>query len=105
MVDEPTKDLGFGVDESYVLNVDGVRGKATLQAPTVWGARHGLETFSQLVQARPSDDTTPIQDYNGEDEVRSNKEANLFIPETPIHIQDDPVFPHRGLMLGKSEYI
>ncbi|KAG2224352.1 hypothetical protein INT45_006752, partial [Circinella minor] len=102
IVNEPTKNLEFGVDESYVLNVDGTRGKATLQAPTIWGALHGLETFSQLVQARSFDDNTPIQDYNGEDEVNNNENADLFIPETPIHIQDAPVFSHRGLMLDTS---
>ncbi|KAI9260695.1 glycoside hydrolase superfamily [Phascolomyces articulosus] len=102
-VNDVTKDLEFGVDESYVLKVDGARGKAILQSPTVWGALHGLETFSQLVQARSFDENTPIQDYNGDDiQPDSNKEVDLFIPETPIHIHDAPAFSHRGLMLDTA---
>ena len=39
-----------GVDESYALNIPGSNGSvATITSGTIWGALHGLETFSQLV--------------------------------------------------------
>ncbi|KAI8149307.1 glycoside hydrolase superfamily [Fennellomyces sp. T-0311] len=97
-VKDTTIDLGFGVDESYALDVN--NGKATLQSPTVWGALRGLETFSQLVQARSYDDAI-IEDFS-EDPETQQKTGDLFIPETPIHIEDAPAFPHRGLMLDTS---
>ncbi|KAI9493830.1 glycoside hydrolase superfamily [Zychaea mexicana] len=102
-VKDPTVDLAFGVDESYVLDVNGVGNKATLQSPTVWGALRGLETFSQLVQARSYDDM-PIQDYSDDEDDIANDTmaADMFIPETPIHIEDAPMFSHRGLMLDTS---
>lgn len=37
-------------DESYTLDIPVSGGKATITAATAYGALHGLETFSQLVQ-------------------------------------------------------
>ncbi|XP_020257133.1 beta-hexosaminidase 2-like isoform X2 [Asparagus officinalis] len=48
-----------------------------LEAETVWGAMHGLETFSQLVY------------------VIDNE---LMVP-ADIYIEDGPIFPHRGVLL------
>lgn len=61
-------------DESYKLDVtlEGAR----LSAPSVAGARHGMQTFSQLIAA------------DGQ---------SFFVPA--IHIDDHPRFPWRGLML------
>jgi hexosaminidase len=67
----------LGEDESYKLDVspEGAR----IQAPTVDGALHGLETFSQLV---------------------SPTAGGFAVPA--IHIEDRPRFPWRGLMLDVS---
>lgn len=95
IVDNPSAELDHGVDESYTLDIQEFEGR--LRAATVWGALRGLETFSQLVQARPPKGN-PILDYSEAD--ADNTTMQLFIPETPIHIQDAPVYSHRGLMLG-----
>lgn len=65
----------LGEDESYQLDIspDGAR----LNATTVIGALHGLETFAQLID-------------------RSEVPA--------IHIEDRPRFPWRGLMLDVSRH-
>ncbi|XP_020257132.1 beta-hexosaminidase 2-like isoform X1 [Asparagus officinalis] len=68
--------LQHGVDETYSLRIN-TNGTAYLQAETVWGAMHGLETFSQLVY------------------VIDNE---LMVP-ADIYIEDGPIFPHRGVLL------
>ncbi|CDS07988.1 hypothetical protein LRAMOSA01937 [Lichtheimia ramosa] len=92
-------ELELGVDESYTLDIPD-KGSATLVAKTRWGALHGLETFSQLIQAYPS----AIKDYDDQEEEQDIDTSmdNLFIPETPIHIEDAPAYPHRGLMLDTA---
>ncbi|XP_057674442.1 beta-hexosaminidase subunit beta isoform X1 [Corythoichthys intestinalis] len=67
-------------DESYELLV--VQPFAILKAPKVWGALHGLETFSQLVY---------------EDEFGA-KSINW------TEIVDFPRFAHRGLLLDSSRH-
>jgi len=69
----------LGEDESYTLDVSPTG--ARLKAPTVAGALHGLETFSQLV--------TPAAD-------------GFAAPA--VHIEDRPRFPWRGLMLDVSRH-
>lgn len=77
--------LEHGVDESYSIHVTGcdTSPEALLAANTVWGALHGLETFSQLVRRRNA--------------------ANLkrFIPHSVL-VNDGPKFPHRGIILDTS---
>jgi hexosaminidase len=66
----------LGEDESYVLDV--TPQGARLSAATVTGALRGLETFAQLIGAGP--------------DVQS------------VHIEDQPRFPWRGLMLDVSRH-
>jgi len=68
-------------DESYTLIVTSTQ--AIIQASTVFGGLHGLETFSQIL-AR----------YN----------SDLVIPASKISITDTPRFPHRGLMIDTGRH-
>jgi len=64
----------LGEDESYALEISSTQ--ATLRAPTVLGALHGLETLLQLLRS----------DAGG-----------WYLPEAKI--DDRPRFPWRGLMI------
>jgi hexosaminidase len=102
--------LEFEVDESYELYIPVNKRTATLKAETVWGAIRGLETFSQLVQARPDtdeDNDFVINDFDedeDEDEDEDDEFEGLYIPNAPIKIQDSPKYAHRGLMLGRLHF-
>ncbi len=63
------------MDESYTLNVP-TSGNAQLSAATVFGALHGLETFSQLV-------------------LHDSSAGGYYITNLPISISDRPRFPWR----------
>ena len=69
----------LGEDESYTLDVTSEG--ALLKAPTRAGAMHGLETFGQLVTLG-----------QGGFEVAA------------VHIEDNPRFPWRGLMLDSARH-
>jgi len=77
-------ELSLDTDESYRLSVD-ASPAALLEANTVFGALHGLETFSQLIK------------WNDRKEVYS-------IPDLPIQITDFPRFPWRGILLDVSRH-
>ncbi|KAJ2899602.1 Glucosamine-6-phosphate isomerase (Glucosamine-6-phosphate deaminase) (GNPDA) (GlcN6P deaminase), partial [Coemansia aciculifera] len=72
--------LDLNTDESYTLDVP-VNGKAMLTAKSPYGVVRGLETFSQLVTA------------NG---------YTKAILNTPVHIEDAPMYPHRGITFDTS---
>lgn len=72
--------LHHGVNESYTLSVPVGSFSARLSAHSVWGAMHGLETFSQMVWGR----------------------APLLCVPVGIYIQDSPLFGHRGVLLDTS---
>jgi len=76
--------LELGVNESYELAVS-MQGQITVSAQTVWGALHGLETLSQLVEYNFTTDTYAIH-------------------EIPFRIQDSPSFPHRGLLVDSARH-
>eukprot|EP01100_Stratorugosa_tubuloviscum_P006204 TRINITY_DN2685_c1_g3_i1.p1 TRINITY_DN2685_c1_g3~~TRINITY_DN2685_c1_g3_i1.p1 ORF type:complete len:525 (+),score=222.79 TRINITY_DN2685_c1_g3_i1:63-1637(+) len=84
-VDSNDETLELNIDESYSLDIS-TNSNATLTAKTVFGALHGLETFSQLV------DFTAI---NG---------IGFLIQNIPISIDDAPRFVHRGLMIDSSRH-
>jgi hexosaminidase len=69
----------LGEDESYRLEV--TPAGAHLQAVTMAGALHGLETFLQLIQPGPEGFQVPA-----------------------VHIEDHPRFAWRGLMLDCSRH-
>jgi hexosaminidase len=81
--------LDLGADESYRIKIgedmvgDGVVG-VDVFAKTFFGARHALETLSQLIR-------------------KCRRTGNLFI-HSRIDIEDEPKFPYRGLMLDVSRH-
>eukprot|EP00928_Gymnodinium_smaydae_P027173 TRINITY_DN21094_c0_g1_i1.p1 TRINITY_DN21094_c0_g1~~TRINITY_DN21094_c0_g1_i1.p1 ORF type:complete len:548 (+),score=66.06 TRINITY_DN21094_c0_g1_i1:202-1644(+) len=77
-------DLQLGVDESYVLRVP-VSGQATLEASTVFGAYHGLQTFSQLVTFEFDCDAYKVDG-------------------APWLISDRPLYPHREVLMDSSRH-
>ncbi|AQK86021.1 Beta-hexosaminidase 3 [Zea mays] len=86
-VRSPNDELNFGVDESYRLSVPATGDPlyAQIEAQTVYGALHALETFSQLCSF----------DFN----------ANLIeLHSAPWTILDAPRFPYRGLLIDTSRH-
>jgi hypothetical protein len=78
--------LQLGMDESYTLQIPASGGgRATLAAPTVWGALRGLETFAQLVE----------WDWDARTHV---------IRGAPWRIDDAPRFPHRSFMVDTARH-
>ncbi|XP_064073369.1 chitooligosaccharidolytic beta-N-acetylglucosaminidase [Vanessa tameamea] len=83
-------DLTWETDEQYRLDVQSKEKNAVIHifAETVYGARHGLETFSQLVSADKSD-----YDEQYKCSLRLVSGAKIW---------DKPVYKHRGFMLDTS---
>ena len=75
MVGSADETLSKATDESYSLAI-GPSSTATARAPTVFGALHALETFSQLAQ--------------------------LGSLSTSLYVEDRPLWPHRGLMVDAA---
>ncbi|KAI5650218.1 hypothetical protein M9H77_36223 [Catharanthus roseus] len=83
----PNDELQHGVDESYKLSIpkQGNTEYAYIEAPTVYGALHGLQTFSQLCQF--------------------NFRARIIeIHHAPWTIVDQPRFSFRGLLIDTSRH-
>ncbi|KAK9673531.1 hypothetical protein RND81_12G173400 [Saponaria officinalis] len=89
VVHSSTDELHYDIDESYNLSVPvGVSGKpayASIEANSVYGALHGLQTFSQLCR------------YNF-------KTRLIEISLAPWIITDQPRFPYRGLLIDTSRH-
>jgi hexosaminidase len=71
-------ELQHGVDESYSLEVASGSDCISISAQTVYGALHALTTLQQIV----------INDGTGS-----------LIIEQPVSIQDQPLYPVRGIMI------
>lgn len=71
-------------DESYTLTISG-EGVAAIDAQTIYGAMHGLETFSQLT----------IYDFD---------QMQHTLPLAPWTIKDTPRYAHRGLMIDTARH-
>ncbi|KAL5773816.1 hypothetical protein ACOSQ2_013740 [Xanthoceras sorbifolium] len=80
-------ELQYGVDESYKLSVPYPQNPAFahLEAQTVYGALHGLQTFSQLCN------------FNFSSRV-------VEVYKTPWTITDQPRFSFRGLLIDTSRH-
>lgn len=81
-------DLTWDTNESYRLDIIAKVDQVTVQidATTVFGARHGLETLSQLITAGIGD---------------SGHSSGLLMVES-ARLEDRPVYRHRGLLLDTA---
>ncbi|XP_042038795.1 beta-hexosaminidase 3-like isoform X1 [Salvia splendens] len=87
VVSSPSDELQHGTDESYELHVP-AKGNplyARIEAKTVYGALHGLETFSQVCH------------YN----ISSR---GIQVHQVPWTIVDQPRFSYRGLLIDTSRH-
>jgi N-acetyl-beta-hexosaminidase len=87
VADPSVRQIAEGVDESYTLSFSPQCTAARIQAATIFGARHGLETFSQLVQAERISGSYSLGAYFG-----------LF------NFTDAPRFGTRGLMVDSARH-
>jgi hypothetical protein len=92
-VADSSEDLGPTTDESYSLAVPVPLPAAAsteivpvIKAQTIFGAMHGLETLTQLV------------------DIRVGPGGDLTIPSAPIEIRDRPRFPFRGLLIDSGRH-
>lgn len=87
VISSPSDELQYGIDESYKLSIP-MQGKliyAHLEAQTVYGALHGLQTFSQL--------------------CRFNFKTRIIeVHQVPWTIIDQPRFSYRGLLIDTSRH-
>ncbi|GAB2218460.1 hypothetical protein Droror1_Dr00001683 [Drosera rotundifolia] len=87
VIHSPSEELQYGVDESYALTIPdpGNSAYARIEANTVYGALHGLQTFSQLCY------------FNFNTKV-------VEVGQAPWTITDRPRFPYRGLLIDTSRH-
>nr|DAD25149.1 TPA_asm: hypothetical protein HUJ06_026613 [Nelumbo nucifera] len=87
VISSPSDELQYGVDESYKLSVptNGNPIYAHLETQTVYGALHGLQTFSQLCH------------FNFKSRV-------IEVFPAPCTIDDQPRFSYRGLLIDTSRH-
>ncbi|XP_054287590.1 chitooligosaccharidolytic beta-N-acetylglucosaminidase, partial [Macrosteles quadrilineatus] len=73
-------------EEGYAIDIQtrGDQVKVVIQAETVYGARHGLETLTQLMTYIPA-----------------NKQ---LVVVTTAKVSDKPSYPHRGLLLDSARH-
>ncbi|PWA69327.1 beta-hexosaminidase 3 [Artemisia annua] len=87
VVNSESDELQYDIDESYKLYIhpEGSPIYANIEAATVYGALHGLQTFSQLCH------------FN----LKSRK---LIVNQIPWTITDQPRFSYRGLLIDTSRH-
>jgi hexosaminidase len=80
------------LNESYSISISGEEGahRLLLDADNYIGFLRGLETFSQLIK------------QSGSSKEKSSH--YFYITNTPVTINDQPTFPHRGMMLDTSRH-
>lgn len=88
-INSPSLKLYAETDESYQLNITSSANRvmAQISAETVFGARHGLETLSQLMVKR----------------LDNMKRSGLVIISS-AEISDKPAYQHRGLLLDSARH-
>ncbi|CAK1586026.1 unnamed protein product [Parnassius mnemosyne] len=86
-VKSPSLELTWDTDEQYLLDVENTVDNIVvhISAETVYGARHALESFTQLIAP----------------EFSNQYQCGLRIV-TGAKIRDRPVYKHRGLVLDTS---
>ncbi|CAG9768129.1 unnamed protein product [Ceutorhynchus assimilis] len=83
ITDQSTKDIGLGTVETYTIETSsGNIINVTIRAKTFFGARHGLETLSQLV-------------------IYDDLRGRVLFPAN-ISVADGPVYGWRGIMLDTA---
>ncbi|XP_047968685.1 beta-hexosaminidase 3-like isoform X1 [Salvia hispanica] len=87
IISSPSDELQYGIDESYKLNIP-AHGKpvyAYIEAKTVYGALHGLQTFSQICSY-------------------SISSRGILVHQVPWIIADQPRFSYRGLLIDTARH-
>lgn len=81
--------LSSSTNESYFLIIHTNKNKSNviITAETSFGARHGLETLTQLI-AKTTDDL----------------DRNLLVVTSSASINDKPIYQHRGLLLDTARH-
>ncbi|XP_022864551.1 beta-hexosaminidase 3 [Olea europaea var. sylvestris] len=87
VISSPSDELQHGIDESYKLNIPahGTLLYAHIEAQTIYGALHGLQTFSQVCHFNIT--------------TRA-----IVVHQVPWTIVDQPRFPYRGLLIDTSRH-
>ncbi|KAL8052281.1 hypothetical protein ABFX02_06G201804 [Erythranthe guttata] len=87
VVYSPSDELQHGVDESYKLHIptQGNRLYAQIEAQTVYGALHALQTFSQVCYFNISS-------------------RGIMVHQLPLTVSDQPRFSYRGLLIDTSRH-
>ena len=84
-VKEDKTELQLGIDESYSLEIPEDGSDIIITATNAFGAMHGLETLSQLIEF----------DY---------ETLTYVIRNAPWQINDAPRFPHRGILMDTARH-
>lgn len=87
-IEDNSSRLRIGVNETYRINISGPSSvsnntiRVVIDAFNIFGARHGIETLSQLIIY---------------DDIR-----NVFLLRSNVRLEDGPVYSHRGISLDTA---